>query len=54
MSGLLSLICSLVPPPIGVTRFVKQGACQIAETTEIRQKTLFERLSPHLSLANTW
>jgi hypothetical protein len=54
MSGLLSLICSLVPPPIGVTRFVKQGACQIAESVEIRQKWRFDRLSAHLSLANTW
>src|ERR1700710_1153465 len=42
MSGLLNLRCNPVPPPIGVTRFVKQGSCQIGKTPEIRQKCRFE------------
>jgi hypothetical protein len=54
MSGLLNLVCTKVAPPIGVTRFVKQGPCQIAESPEIRQKPNFERRGKHLKLANRW
>src|ERR1041384_6141994 len=37
----VSLVCVSVPPSIGVTGFVKQGACQIVKSAEIRQKPAF-------------
>src|SRR5436309_340911 len=34
---------SLVPPPIGMTGYVKQGACQSAERAGIRRKCMFQK-----------